>query len=126
MGLPWRFIPASAGMVTLVVSDEVGAAGSRPSGRLVRLILSPVPLRLLRMRPEPLRFYASALCFSKVARCGWSQLLKRVTVGRGLGMLLNAREVLEIGGGVALAAGAAVGGLAYAAYSPTSQLFGRA
>jgi len=40
-------------------------------------------------------------------------------------MLLNASELAAIGGGVALAAGAVAGGLAYAAYSPTSALFGR-
>src|SRR5437764_4938265 len=49
MGLPWRFISASAGMVTLVMGAPVEE--DPPPGKLVRLIESPVPLRELRMRP---------------------------------------------------------------------------
>src|SRR5436305_1268341 len=37
MGLPWRFISASAGMVTLVMGTAVEE--DRPPGKLVRLIV---------------------------------------------------------------------------------------
>src|SRR5260370_39313243 len=51
MGLPWRFISASAGMVTFV-RDESSCEELALPGKCVRLMLSPVPLRGLRMRPE--------------------------------------------------------------------------
>jgi hypothetical protein len=51
MGLPWRFISESAGMVTFVMGVVWDEELALP-GKLVRLILSPVPLRGLRMRPE--------------------------------------------------------------------------
>ncbi len=60
MGLPWRFISVSAGTVTFVlewaVLDVLGGVElpppGKPPGKLARLMLSPVPLRGLRMRPE--------------------------------------------------------------------------
>jgi len=51
MGLPWRFISESAGMVIFVM-EAVWGEEFAPEGNVVRLMLSPVPLRRLRMRPE--------------------------------------------------------------------------
>src|SRR5579859_7892016 len=44
MGLPWRFISANAGIVTFVMEESSGEEFALP-GKLVRLMLSPVPLR---------------------------------------------------------------------------------
>src|SRR6185437_14586621 len=55
MGLPWRFISASAGIVTLVMEGSSGEELVLP-GKFVRLMLSPVPLRQPRMRPEQLKY----------------------------------------------------------------------
>src|SRR5579863_10336556 len=57
MGLLWRFISASAGMVTFVIGEPCRER-SPPAEKLVRLIMTPVPLRGLRMRPEQVRVYA--------------------------------------------------------------------
>jgi hypothetical protein len=43
-------------MVTFVIGEEEDDAP--PAVKLVRLMLSPVPLRQLRMRPEQLKVYA--------------------------------------------------------------------
>src|SRR5581483_8519020 len=65
MGLPWRFISASAGMVTLDIA--VTAAEDRsPVEGFVRLMSSPVPLRRLRMQPEQAQVYAGWLSWTEV------------------------------------------------------------
>jgi len=58
MGLPWRFISANAGIVTFVMEGSRGEEFALP-GKFVKLMLSPVPLRLHKMRPEPKQVYAS-------------------------------------------------------------------
>jgi peptidoglycan-N-acetylglucosamine deacetylase len=105
-------------MVTFVLSSEVGAAEERPSGGNCRLIFTPVPLRLLRMRSEPLRVYSWGLGQCNAEGRQWELDWKAEAL-----MLLNPLEMLE-----AAAASAAVlaGGYAYASMWPASRIFGEA
>src|SRR6266568_1523191 len=59
MGLPWRFISASAGIVTFVMELSSGEELALP-GKFVMLMLSPVPLRVHRMRPEQKEYTPNA------------------------------------------------------------------
>src|SRR6185312_12880763 len=62
MGLPCRFISATAGMVTFV-GGKPCPERSAPAEKLVTLIATPVPLRELRMWPEQVEYTLATNAF---------------------------------------------------------------
>jgi peptidoglycan/xylan/chitin deacetylase (PgdA/CDA1 family) len=117
-------------MVTFVM--DVPVEEGPPPGKFVMLMLSPVPLRSLRMRPEQLRVYARGRenqTKRPIFHCN-KQCTMLAFTGVGphteLRMLSPLATGIYAGLGALGAVGLAAGGAAYAAMWPASQIFGEA